>query len=378
MFAMLQGAWPRVTSDGIDLAALEADVAAGRADAEALERATNQLVAEVLAAQAEAGMDLLTDGQVRWPSLAEAVRIALFERRFEAERPLVAAWKAATAVAPEGTTVAQALPGPYTLGRRAIEDALRRTRDAGEAPPSAAELNAAKFDVTLSIAHSLADEVEALVAAGCRVIVVEEPDAVSIGGNASERVLLSNASTVLLERSGGIHAMLAITGGSAHEVGAAAIFEAPWQSLLVDLIAGPDNWQLVRETPGDRGIVCAALAVPESGLEVESGMEVESGLEVDRAPEMVWASQYAASANGRGLARVGLTNATRLADRTPEAARMAIRQLAQAAKFAAMPLADAVEAGLDARTIRDARPIPATSNRAARRRQARQANRERD
>ncbi len=366
MFAMLQGAWPRVTSDGIDLAALEADVAAGRADAEALERATNQLVAEVLAAQAEAGMDLLTDGQVRWPSLTEAVRLALFERRFEAERPLVGAWKAATAVAPEGTTVAQALPGPYTLGRRSIEDALRRAREAGEEPPSAAELNAAKFDVTLSIAHSLADEVEALVAAGCRVIVVEEPDAVSIGGNASERVLLSNASTVLLERTGGIHAMLAITGGSAHEVGAAAIFEAPWQSLLVDLIAGPDNWQLVRETPGDRGIVCAALAVPESGLEV------------DRAPEMVWASQYAASANGRGLARVGLTNATRLADRTPEAARMAIRQLAQAAKFAAMPLADAVEAGLDARTIRDARPIPATSNRAARRRQARQANRERD
>ncbi|MHB8959236.1 MAG: hypothetical protein ACYDAN_06385 [Candidatus Limnocylindrales bacterium] len=364
MFAMLQGAWPRLTSDGIDLAALEADVAAGRADAEALERATDQLVAEVLAVQADAGMDLLTDGQVRWPSLFEDVRLALFERRFEAERPLLAAWKAASAVAPEGTSVAQAIPGPYTLGRRAIEDALSRTREAGEEPPHAAELNAARFDVTLSIAHSLADEVELLAAAGCGVIVVEEPDAVLIGGNESERVLLSNASKVLLERSGSVHAMLAITGGSAQEVGGALIFEAPWQSLLVDLIAGQDNWQLVRETPGDRGVVCAALAVPEDGSEF------------DRAPELVWASQYAASANGRGLARVGLANATRLADRTPEAARMAVRQLAQAAKFAVMPLADAVEAGLDARTIRDARPIPATNNRASRRRQTREAKRE--
>ncbi len=361
---MLQGAWPRLTSDGIDLSALEADVAAGRADVEALERATNQLVAEVLAVQAEAGMDLLTDGQVRWASLTEAVRLSLSKRRFETERPLLAAWKAATAVAPEGASVAQAIPGPYTLGRRAIEDALARTREAGEEPPQAAELNAARFDVTLSIAHSLADEVEALAAAGCGVIVVEEPDAVLIGTNESERVLLSNASKVLLERSGSVHAMLAITGGSAHEVGGAAIFEAPWQSLLVDLIAGPDNWQLVRQTPGDRGIVCAALTVAADGSEV------------DHAPELVWASQYAASANGRGLARVGLTNATRLADRTPEAARMAVRQLAQAAAFAAMPLADAVEAGLDPRTIRDARPIPATNNRASRRRQTREAKRD--
>ena len=178
MFAMLQGAWPRVTSDGIDLAVLEADVAAGRADAETLERVTNQLVAEVLAVQAEAGMDLLTDGQVRWPNLAEAVRISLSEGRFAAERPLVAAWRAATALAPEGTSIAQAVPGPFTLGRLAIEDALRKTQEAGEERPSGVELNTARFDVTLSIAHSLADEVEALVAAGCRVIVVEEPEAV--------------------------------------------------------------------------------------------------------------------------------------------------------------------------------------------------------
>ena len=360
MFAMLQGAWPRITSDGIELAALEAEVAAGRADAAALKAALDQLVGEVLSAQAEAGLDLLTDGQVRWPDLTEAVRVSIFEGRFGAERPLVAAWRAAAAAAPEGTTVAQAIPGPYTLGRMAIEDALGRTKEAGEEPPTPADLAAARFDVTIATADALAGEIEALAAAGCAMVVVEEPDAVAIGESVSERMLFSNASGRLLSRSAGVHAMLAIVGGSAHEAGSATFFDAPWQSILVDLIAGADNWHLVRQTPGDRGVIVAALTVREDELEI------------DQAPELVWASQYAAAANGRGIERVGLTNATRLADRSPAAARMALRQLALAAKYAAMPVADAVEAGLDDRTIRDARPIPATNNRASRRRQARE------
>ena len=359
MFAMLQGAWPRVTSDGIDLAALEADVAAGRADTAALDAALDQLVGEVLAAQTEAGLDLLSDGQVRWPSMVEAVRVIIFEGRLEAERPLVAAWRAAQSLAPAGTTVAQAIPGPYTLGRLAIEDALRRTKEAGEAPPDAATLTASRFDVTIAVAEALAGEIEALIEAGCGMIVVEEPDAVAIGENVSERVLFTNASRRLLERSAGAHAMLAIVGGSAHEAGGPTFFDAPWQSILLDLVAGPDNWQLVRQTPGDRGVIVAGLRVREDEVVI------------DQAPELVWASQYAASANGRGLARVGLANATRLGDRSPAAARAALRQIALGARYAAMPVADAVEAGLDPRTIRDARPIPATNNRASRRRQAR-------
>jgi len=362
MFAMLQGAWPRMTSDGVDLAALEADVAAGRADAADLNAALDQLVGEVLAAQTEAGLDLLSDGQVRWPSMVEAVRVTIFEGRLEAERPLLAAWRAAAALAPEGTTVAQAIPGPYTIGRLAIEDALRRTKEAGEEPPDKASLTAARFDVTVAVADALAGEIEALVAAGCGMVVVEEPDAVHIGENASERALFTNASGRLLSKSTGAHVMLAIIGGSAHEAGGPTFFGAPWQSILLDLVAGPDNWQLIRQTPGDRGVVVAGLRVREDEVEI------------DQAPELVWASQYAASGNGRGLARVGLTNATSLGDRSTAAATAAVRQLALAAKYAAMPVGDAVEAGLDARTIRDARPIPATNNRASRRRQARKEN----
>jgi methionine synthase II (cobalamin-independent) len=344
MFAMLQGPWPRVTADGIDLAALEAAVAAGETEPEVLTAAIDRLASEVLAVQAEAGLELLSDGQVRWPDMADAVRHAIADGRLDADRPLLAAWTAAAAAAPTGSAVAQAVPGPYTMGRRQVDAQA-----------------AARADRTLGLADALAGEVEALVAAGCPVIVVEEPAVVDIGDDADERALFTQASQRLLARAGDAHTMLAITGGSAHRLGGPAIFEAPWRSVLVDLIAGPDNWQLVREVPGDRGVVCAALRAREDGLEI------------DQAPELVWAAQYAASSNGRGLTRVGLANATRLADRMPDAAAIAMRQLAQGAGFAVMPVGDAVEAGLDPRTIRDARPIPATSNRAARRRAAREA-----
>ncbi|HEY4753174.1 MAG TPA: hypothetical protein VIH37_07810, partial [Candidatus Limnocylindrales bacterium] len=86
MFAMLQGPWPRVTADGLDLAALEAEVAAGEAEPAALAAATDRLVSEVVAIQAEAGLELLSDGQVRWPDMADAVRQSIADGRFAAER----------------------------------------------------------------------------------------------------------------------------------------------------------------------------------------------------------------------------------------------------------------------------------------------------
>ena len=73
MFGMLHGGLPRITQDGVDLDALEAAVKAGTASAEALHEAIDRLVAEVVAAQVDVSLELVTDGQVRWPDLAAAV-----------------------------------------------------------------------------------------------------------------------------------------------------------------------------------------------------------------------------------------------------------------------------------------------------------------
>jgi hypothetical protein len=359
MFGMLHGGLPRITQDGVDLDALETAVKAGTASPEALHEATDRLVAEVVAAQVDAGLELVTDGQVRWPDLAAVVLGELggaagtsapapashpapapapastpdpastpAEAPAPASTPgafLVDAWRAASALTDH--PVAQAVPGPYSLGRRntGASAARRRAR-------------------TMALADALAVVLRSLADAGCPIVVVDEPAAVRIGTNTGERRLFADAHRRLLEGVPDLHAMLAISGGSAADAGPETIFAAPYRSHLFDLIAGPDDWNLVRAAPPDRGIVCAVLRAGPGPFD-------------DQAPILVWAAQYAASTGSRGLARVGLANTTPLRGLSAADALTAARALGRAAALAAMTPEDAVAAGLDARTFAN-RPRP--------------------
>jgi len=170
------------------------------------------------------------------------------------------------------------------------------------------------------LAEVLNREILALEEAGCPIVQVDEPELVRVGEDPDERRRFTEAQRRLLDGVG-IHAMLAVVGGSAHLAGASTVFEAPYASVLVDLIAGPDNWKLVRQAPADRGIVCAA-------------MPVEPGRRID-VPMLIWAAEYAASANGRGLARVGLATAGSLARLPWDEAMSRMRRLAEGAELAA-------------------------------------------
>jgi hypothetical protein len=292
MFAMLHGGWSRPEDEG-------------RGD---------EVVREAVLAQLEAGLDLVSDGRVHG-SGALAGPGALGGGERGPDGPLVRAWRTVGAM-PEvqaaGAVVSATIVGPYSLGRGAGEDPV-------------------------AVARVLGRGLAALADAGCTLVVVDEPDAVSIGTDDEERRRFREAQSALLAPVPELHAMLAITGGSAWEAGAATILDAPYRSYLFDLIAGPDNWYLVRATPGDRGIVCAALRAPSRE---------------DQAPLLVWAARYAASSNGRGPARVGLANASPLAALDPGEVREAAAALVRAARLAGMEPDDAVAAGLDVRTFR--------------------------
>ena len=99
-----------------------------------------------------------------------------------------------------------------------------------------------------------------LAAAGCPLIEIHEPAATTIGADEAERALFREAHLRLLDGVEGSHLSLALTGGNADAAGIETLLAAPYASLAVDLIAGPDNWRLVAATPGDRGIVCGALS----------------------------------------------------------------------------------------------------------------------
>jgi hypothetical protein len=264
-------------------------------------------------AQEAAGLEPITDGRlgerspfdpsIRWAAWSGPVAVSGWER---------------TAALTE-RAVKQSLPGPYTLGRQLGGQGTARER------------------ATIAAAEALHQEATALAAAGCSLVEIEEIAAHHIGEDETERRIFAAAHRWLADGVTGTHLSLSIVGGSAWDAGAATILDLPYQSLAVDLIAGPDNWNLVVQAPADRGIVAGALS-PQLGS--------------DDAPELLfWAANYAASTGGRGLARVGLGIAGSLASLTWEQAMTKLDRLARGVRVASLPPGDELASAVDPRAI---------------------------
>jgi methionine synthase II (cobalamin-independent) len=271
----------------------------------------DELALDVVAELESAGLEPLSDGQVRRGSatlLADPAAIA-GEWRF--------------AAASTSRAVKQAVPGPYSLGWSAGEAGRLRRGRVGRTSAAISHVRAA---------------IDALVAAGCPLIEVEEPAAIEIGDDPSECRRFREAHRELTDGlDGTVHLSLVLTGGNVDAAGAATFFDLPYASYAFDLIAGPDNWRLIAEAPGDRGIICGALD-PAAGAS-------------DRPEVLVWAAHYAASTGGRGLVRVGLANASSLASLSPERARMKVHALAEAARIASAGSTEELAAALDPRAV---------------------------
>lgn len=315
MFATLLGALPRPTVDADG----EPIVPAPSDDPDGIDG----LIAAAIGAQEDAGLEPITDGRLRDPGfqhLADALTATVLgETSSEAEAAggLVDAWRAAAGMT--GRAVKQALPGPYTLGRRV--DPTDRER------------------LTSAFAEALAQEVVALAAAGCPLVEIEESEAHRIGGDDDERRLFRDAHRRLTQgtgRVGEIHLSLSIVGGSAADAGIETILDAPYASLAVDLLAGPENWNLVTRTPGDRGVIVG----------VQGSRDEDEPREV-----MLWAAHYAASTGGRGAVRVGLGSAGSYANLTWESAVRKMKRLGEAARLASMPPSEELARSLDPRAV---------------------------
>jgi len=248
------------------------------------------------------GLEPVSDG--RGPRLAAA----------DAGSAIVADWRAAAELT--RTAVKASLLGPFSAARLH-----------GGAATSWGERMAA-------VAAELA-------AAGCPLVEVEEPEAVAAVADAALRAELTDGlrrATDLV--AGRVHLSLVLTGGNVDGLGAAMLFDLPFASYAFDLIAGPENWRLIAEAPGDRGIVCGALDPADAAD--------------DRPEPLVWAAHYAASTRGRGLERVGLANASSLASLPPERALRKLAALAEAARLASIADPHELAASLDPRAV-DAR-----------------------
>lgn len=279
----------------------------------ATDAARDAAVRAVIEAQVGAGLEPVTDGGLRH---ADPFEVSTPEA---AGARAVDDWRFAAACT--DVTVKQVLPGPYTVGRRFAEARV------GTHPDEASR----------AAASALRDRIAELIGLGCPYIEVHEPDATGIGNDEAERGRFVRAQATLLGGIEGTHVSLAISGGSADGAGASTLLAPGYQSLALDLIAGPDNWRLVTAAPGSMGIVCGALSTAVGS---------------DDGPELlVWATRYAASTGGRGATRVGLATASGLDGLTWDQAVRKMERLGHAARLAGLPPSEELASSLDPRSL---------------------------
>jgi hypothetical protein len=238
------------------------------------------LVAAAISAQEAAGLEPLVDGGL-WGN--------------DELGTVVERWHATAALA--GRAVKAAVLGPWsaTDGPDAVEHDL-----------------AVAADATNAVLRELA-------AAGCPLVEVHEPAVTSLGRDPQMRRRFVETQQRVLDGLGGLHVSLAITGGSAEEAGIEALLGAPYSSLALDLVRGPDNWRIAAAAPRSIGIVCGALTADAAG---DEAVEI-----------LLYALNYAASTAGRGPDRVGVATAGSLADVPWEVAERRMRRLGEAVRL---------------------------------------------
>ena len=353
MFASLVGAYPRTPLPGQPFRSRSAHarLERGEIDEAAFRAVQDELVREVMAEQLDAGLQLLTDGQVRWDDqqtvIASGLRgfeitglLRYFDTNTYFRQPRaveVPRWESSITVTDwlfahetaaaladerglEAPPVKQCVVGPYTLGWLSDPGEIGRER------------------LVLALAEALNEELHALRAAGAPVIQLDENALTLIApDDDAERRLAGDALRRVMQGLEDTHVCLSVTMGDAVGAGPDVLFDAPFRSHLFDLIAGPDNWELIAQAPHERGIVCGVANARNTMPDDESAM--------------IRAAHDAASTQARGLERVALAPSTSLEYLPRDRAKAKIEALAEAARKAAITDPEELARQMDSRAV---------------------------
>ena len=268
------GSYPKPPDEGQPFTVRKTLHARERGDATAADVASAQdeLVRAVIAEQEEAGIDLVTDGHARWDDILTpfARRMAGFEiggllRWFDNNvyyrRPIctgeiewrgpasVDAFKFAASVASK--PVKAVIPGPVTFARLSVDEHYGRHED-----------------LVLAIARVLAQEAFELEAAGARVIQIDEPALVDAP---EDLELAKDAIYLITDQLESTETTLATYFDDAKRLGP-QIFDIRVDCFGFDLIAGPENMQLIRELPSEKKLQAGIVDARNTKLEDEDGL----------------------------------------------------------------------------------------------------------
>ena len=220
----------------------------------------DEVTAEVIAEQVEAGVDIVTDGQVRWDDdqtyvtrTMKGVTIGGLQRYLDtntyyrepevtsdlkpaAASVLVRDWQFAQKQTDR--PVKAVLPGPFTLACLSVDKHYGSIEK-----------------LSLAYAEALRADVDGLVAAGCKHIQVNDPivvfrkDDAGIFARAITRLLdgVSGAET-------GVYTWFGDAGGILPE-----LLSTPADVIGLDFVAGPANWDAIKPASFDKKLGFGAI-----------------------------------------------------------------------------------------------------------------------
>ncbi|MDQ3878490.1 MAG: hypothetical protein M3290_09115 [Actinomycetota bacterium] len=265
------GSYPKPPDEGKPFTLRKTLHALERGDAtpDDLKGAQDDLVREVIADQEAAGIDVITDGEVRWDDIVTPFArhmagfeigglLRFFDNNTYYRRPIctgpvewrgpatVDAYKFAASVATK--EVKAVIPGPITFARLSVDE------------------HYGDYDeFVLAIARVLAQEAFELEAAGARRIQIDEP---ALLAAPEDLQLASTALNVIvegLERSE-THTTLATYFGDAKRLGP-SLFELPVDCFGFDLISGVENVRLIEDVPPEKDVQAGIVDARNTRLE---------------------------------------------------------------------------------------------------------------
>ncbi|HEX2240965.1 MAG TPA: methylcobamide--CoM methyltransferase [Actinomycetota bacterium] len=232
-----------------------------------LRQAFEDLASQVIKEQEAAGIDLVTDGHVRWEDILTPFArvfagfeigglLRWFDNNVYYRRPIcvgpvdwagpssVEAFKFAQSVATK--PVKAVIPGPITFARLSIDEHYSDHEKFVEA-----------------LASVLAQEAFELAAAGAGHIQIDEPALL----NAPEDLALAHrAIELVVAELKDVEVTLATYFGDAKRLGA-ELFELPATVFALDFISGRENEQLVADLPKDKKLQAGIVDARNTKLE---------------------------------------------------------------------------------------------------------------
>lgn len=267
MITTVVGSYPKIGGRGPNLRAAIARFDVGRITAEELAQVADQVTEEVLEEQARAGIDLVTDGQIRWDDgqthFAEGIEgftvsglLRYFDTNTYYRQPVATGplrWKGPISVrdfefakARSARPVKPVITGPYTLGLLSANQHYPHVRE-----------------MVLDLARVLNQEARALEQAGATVIQLDEPLITRAKGR--DFALFREASRIVVQ---GLTARTAVYAYFGDIGGLYPDFlKLPFDVIGLDFVMGAANFDIVRQFPSDKELGFGILDARNTRLE---------------------------------------------------------------------------------------------------------------